>query len=210
MRSLLSGLYFLLRSVIPSVAPQTKLPTLPNIPVRIVVNIIGTGIAIGFSLRFIFANLAEVLGIYGGEVSWGMLGFNLLVAGFAVPAGWLAYRFGNIKVVLLGLISTAILLNFISSIALIGFFIIATIIMAFTLSTVLNGIIPFVLESVSETRAGLGVGIYFGAFGGAISFFDLFFKSIEDLGLRTNIGAISLIIACLFVASSSSKRKTSD
>ncbi|MGF1485893.1 MAG: MFS transporter [Prochloraceae cyanobacterium] len=206
----LLGTATFLRRVIPAVAPETKLTTLPNIPIRIVVNIIGSGIAIGFGLRFIFASLAGVLGIYGGDVGWGMLGFNLLVAGFAVPAGWLAYRFGNIKIVLLGLISTAILLKFISSIASIGFFIIATMIMSFTLSIVLNGMIPFVLESVSTTRAGLGVGLYFGAFGGGISFFDLFFKSIEEPGSIANLGAIALIIACLFVASSSIETKKID
>ena len=193
----LLGAAAFLRQVTPPIPPQSSSETLPKIPVPVVVVVAGVGIPLGWSLRFVMAGLAGYLSQY---VSWGLLGFILLLAIFAIPAGRFAVYVGNTKGVLGAMVLTAVLLQLILS-ASSGFtLVIILLLMAFTFSTVLNGTIPFVLELVPERRAGLGLGIYFGAFGGGISFFDLFFKGFNDVGLQTSCGAISLMFAALFVA----------
>lgn len=193
----LLGATAFLRRVTPPIAPQTDSQTLPRIPVRIVALVVGMGIAIGWSLRFLMAGLAIY---FGQSASSGLLGFSLLLAIFAIPAGHFAVYIGNARLVLGGMVLTAILLKLVLSASSLFTSAIGLILMALALSTVLNGIVPLVLELVPETRAGLGLGIYFGAFGGAISFFDLFFKGLNDLSLQTSLGTISLIVAALFVA----------
>ncbi|MDJ0636692.1 MAG: MFS transporter [Xenococcaceae cyanobacterium MO_188.B29] len=193
----LLGATVFLRRVTPPIAPQNTSQTLPKIPIRIVVLVVGVGIAIGWSLRFLMAGLAIY---FGQSASSGLLGFSLLLAIFAVPAGRFAVYVGNTRLVLGGMILTAILLKLVLSASSIFTLVIGSILMALAFSSVLNGIVPFVLELVPETRAGLGLGIYFGAFGGAISFFNLFFKGLNNLSLQTSLGAISLIVAGFFVA----------
>ncbi len=192
----LLGATAFLRQVTPPIAPQNVSQSLPRIPFRIVALVVGVGIAIGWSLRFLMAGLSIY---FGQSASSGLLGFSLLLAIFAIPAGHFAVYVGNTPLVLGGMMLTAILLKLILSASSIFTLVIGLILMAFAFSTVLNGIVPFVLELVPEKRAGLGLGIYFGAFGGAISFFDLFFKRMNDVGLQTTYGAISLIVAVLFV-----------
>ena len=197
--SLLGAAAFL-RQVTPHIAPKKESQTLPNISPQILAMISLIGIAIGFGLRFLFAGLARVLTINGGNVSLGMLGFSITIAGFAIPAGWLAFKLGNTRTVLAGLVLTAILLQIISLNISTAMLLIAAILIAFTFSTVLNGIVPFILEVLPTSRAGLGIGLYFGSFGGAISFFDLFFKQVNNINLQTNLGAIALIFACFSIA----------
>ena len=192
----LLGAAAFLRKVTPTLPPQIDSKTLPKIPVRIVTLIVGVGIAVGWSLRFVMGGLANYLSQY---TSSGVLRFVLLIAIFAIPAGRFAVYVGNTKGILGAMVLTAILLKLILSAGSSFTLVIVLILMAFAFSTVLNGMIPFVLELIPEKRAGLGLGIYFGAFGGAISFFDLFFKGLNDLGLQTTYGAISLIVAALFV-----------
>ncbi len=192
----LLGAAAFLRKVTPPLPPQIDSQTLPKIPVRIVALIVGVGIPIGWSLRFVMGGLANYLSQY---TSSGVLGFVLLIAIFAIPAGRFAVYVGNTKGILGAIVLTAILLKLILSTSSSFTVVIVLILMAFAFSTVLNGIIPFVLELVPEKRAGLGLGIYFGAFGGAISFFDLFFEGLNDVGLQTTYGAISLVVAALFV-----------
>jgi len=197
--SLLGAAAFL-RQVTPHIAPKKESQTLPNISPQILAMISVIGIAIGFGLRFLFAGLARVLTINGGNVSLGMLGFSITIAGFAIPAGWLAFKLGNTRIILAGLVLTAILLQIISLNISTAMLLITAILIAFTFSTVLNGIVPFILEVLPTSRAGLGIGLYFGSFGGAISFFDLFFKQVNNLNLQTNLGAIALIFACFSIA----------
>ncbi len=197
--SLLGAAAFL-RQVTPHIAPKKESQTLPNISPQILAMISLIGIAIGFGLRFLFAGLARVLTINGGNVSLGMLGFSITIAGFAIPAGWLAFKLGNTRTILAGLVLTAILLQIISLNISTAMLLITALLIAFTFSTVLNGIVPFILEVFPTQRSGLGIGLYFGSFGGAISFFDLFFKQVNNINLQTNLGAIALIFACFSIA----------
>lgn len=202
---ILLGAAAFLRRVTPPITPQINSQTLPKIPVPIVAIVVPLGITIGWSLRFVMGGLAMYLSQY---TSSGLLIFSLLLAIFAIPAGRFAVYLGNTRSVLGAMVLTAILLKLILLASSSLILVIVLILMAFTFSTVLNGVVPFVLKLVPEKRAGLGLGIYFGAFGGAISFFDLFFKSFNDLGLKTSGGAISLIVAALFIALGSRFKKS--
>ena len=196
-----------LRKVMPPPLPQPRAKNLtpkrlPLISPRNLATIVGTGIAIGWGLRFLFATLGPIFATQLGSdrVSSGMLGFSLLLAFTALPAGALASKIGNAKAMLGGLVMTAILLvaiSFNSSMILLA---IGLLLMSFTFSTVLNGMVPFVLDLVPEQRAGLGIGSYFGAFSGAISFFDLFFAGLKTLSLKASFGAIALLLAAVLVA----------
>lgn len=205
---ILLGSAAFLRRVMPPITPQNNSQTLPKISLSLVAIVVSFAIAIGLSLRFLFASLTQILVINDAVVGSGLLGFSIMLAGFAIPAGWLAFYFSNTRVVVAGLILTAILLKLISSTASISILLIGTLLMAFAFSTVLNGIVPFVLELFPEQRAGLGVGVYFGGFGGALSFFDLFFSQTKNLNLLASFGAISLIVACFFVLISSKLQKS--
>lgn len=195
----LLGAAAFLRQVTPPSPPQNQVQTLPKISVGVVIIIVATAIGMGWGFRFLFAGLIQILTVRGHIVSSGMLGFNLLLAGFAVPGGWLAFYFGNGRAILFALVAAIILFQIVFSGSWFAILAIATILMAFALSTLLNGMVPFVLGLVPEKRAGLGLGIYFGSFGGAISFFDLVFTG-NKLSLQASLVTISLIIVSLSLA----------
>ena len=191
-----------LRRVTPPTLPQSTAKSLPSISAQILVVIIGTAVGIGWGLRFIFAVVAQILAAQVGEarVGWGMLGFSVLLALAAYPVGRLASKLGNAQALLAGLIITAILLRIIPSASSSLILAISLILMGFAFSAVLNGMLPLVLALVPRERSGLGMGVYFGAFGAAISFYDLVFIGLSSLGLQSRLGSVSLMLASLFVA----------
>lgn len=193
-----------LRQVMPPASPQlqpTPPQSLPMISPRIVVMIVGTAIAIGWGLRFFFAGLPQIFAtqLPQTQVSSAVLGFNILLAFMALAAGKLASQIGNDRAMFGGLLSTAVLLGillFNSSMILLA---IGVILMSFSFSIVLNGMVPLVLDLVPVERSGLGTGIYFGAFGAAISFFDLVFAGFSTLGLQVSCAAIAMLVASVLV-----------
>jgi predicted MFS family arabinose efflux permease len=193
-----------LRQVMPPASPQpepTQPQSLPMISPRIVVMIVGTAIAIGWGLRFFFAGLPQIFAtqLPQTQVSSAVLGFNILLAFMALAAGKLASKIGNDRAMFAGLLSTAVLLVillFNSSMILLA---IGVILMSFSFSIVLNGMVPLVLDLVPFERSGLGTGIYFGAFGPAISFFDLVFAGFSGVGLQVSCAAIAMLVAIVLV-----------
>ena len=197
----LLGAATVLRQVTPPTPPQPVTKPLPPMSIRTVGVIVGTAVGIGWGLRFIFAVMAQVSAAQLGEAQggWGLLGFSVLLALSALPAGRLASQLGNARVMLGGLVMTAGVLAAIPSVASGLMLSIAVIVMGFAFSAVLNGMVPLVLAVVPGERTGLGLGAYFGAFGGAISFFGLFFARFSGLGLQAGLGALALILASCFV-----------
>ena len=196
----LLGAATVLRQVTPPIQPQPSTKRLPPMSIRVLVVLVGTAVGIGWGLRFIFSVMAQVSAAQLGEASgWGLLGFGVLLALSALPAGRLASQLGNVRIMVGGLVMTALLLAVIPSVASSPLVTIAVILMGFAFSAVLNGMAPLVLALVPGERTGLGFGAYFGAFGGAISFFGLFFSGFSGLGLQASVGAIALILASCFV-----------
>ncbi len=196
------GAAALLRRVTPPTTPQLESKSLSPISSWSLVTIVGTGVSIGWSLRFLFASLSQIFAtqLSQDQVGWGMLGFSLLVALTAIPAGKIASQFGNSRVMFAGLVATAILLVITATTTSIIILLPGMILMSFAFSSVLNGMVPFVLELIPAVRSGLGIGAYFGAFGGAISFFDLFFAQFSTLGLQASLGVIAFLIASFWIA----------
>ncbi|NEO86086.1 MAG: SLC45 family MFS transporter [Spirulina sp. SIO3F2] len=179
----------------------------PTNPIKLPTTILMVGVAVGlgWGLRFLFAALGGQFAILlGGEqVGLGMLGFSLILALSALPAGRLATWLGNSLTMMSGAIATAILavgLVFISQTAL---WVVGLVVMGFALSTVLNGSVPLVLSAFPSDRSGLGLGIYFGAFGGGISFFDAIFKPLKtDVIIQASGAGLALLLAfgCIAIA----------
>lgn len=190
-----------LRRVMPASSPP--LPSENGSPIsrRTLLIIAATGLGMGWSLRFLLASLGQVFAAQLGSdrVTLGMLGFNLLLAIFALPAGKLASRVGNARSMVVAAIATAILLAIIASTSVTVIVAIAIIILGFSFATVLDSMIPFVLGLVPSTRAGLGVGTFFGAFGGSISIAGLAFSGITELSLQAFLGIVCLVVVSLLV-----------
>ena len=199
--TLLAGAAFL-RFVTPPDPPQLEekgdrkslgLPT--------ILTIIGTGIGIAWAFRFLFATLGPVYGTFlADNAKWAMTGFSLGMAVSALPAGKLATKWGNTRAMLTGMGSAIALLLAVMFLPIGVGVAIASVFLAFSFSLILNGMVPFVLGLVPEARSGLGIGLFFGGFSAAMSFFDGIFIGIQGI-LATGIrGAIALAFAGTLIA----------
>lgn len=201
-----------LRQVMPPSTPQPESKSPAPISTGTVALVVGTAIAIGCGLRFLFGCLPLIFTAEFGEgqVSSGMLVFSLLLAFTALPAGKFASKIGNGRAMIAGLLFTAIFLGAIASNAPTIVLVLAGILISFAVSIVFNSMVPFVLELVPGERSGLGIGTFFGASGGASTFFDLVFSGFTDLGAKAGLGAIFFIVASVFVFISQKYRLQGD
>jgi len=181
--------------------PEPSQP-LPGLNARAVVLFVGTAIALGWALRFSLAALGQTSVQWLGEDlgGWGMLGFSVLAALAALPAGKLASWWGNARAMAAGAAATGLLLLAVCFAPSSLLAAIAAVPLSFAFSLTLNSSVPFVLNLVPLERAGLGLGAYFGAFGGGLSFFDLFWTHITAQPERAVGGAIAFVAASALVA----------
>lgn len=207
--ALLGGAAFL-RFVTPPDSPQLEksesvlseeVSVDKNIMLPTVLLIVGTGVGIAWGLRFLFATLGPVYGGFLAEnAGWGMTGFSLGMAIFALPAGKLAVKLGNSRAMLVGIGGAIAMLEMVAFIPS-GFVVaIASVLLAFCFSLVLNGMVPYVLGLVSSGRSGLGVGFFFGGFSAAMSFFDNIFAAVKGIPATGIRGAIALAFAGTLIA----------
>lgn len=199
--ALLGGAAFL-RFVTPPDAPQLEEKSTPaSLGIPTILAIIGTGIGIAWAFRFLFATLGPVYGSFlDSNAGWAMTGFSLGMAICALPAGKLATKLGNTPA-MLGGISVAIAMLLAVATLPVGIGVaIASILLALSFSLILNGMVPFVLGLVPEARSGLGIGLFFGGFSAAMSFFDGIFSTIKGLPTTGIYGAIALAFAGTLIA----------
>ncbi|NES82508.1 MAG: SLC45 family MFS transporter [Moorea sp. SIO2B7] len=169
-------------------APETTEKT--PISFQIMGLILATGISVGWGLRFLIPTISKGITLQLGEsnTKLAMMGFFVALGLAALPAGKLATKLGNSKAMLIGLVATIFslqLLVFIPNGFVTG---IAIFVLVTGFSLVLNGAVSFVLGAVPEQLSGLGIGIYYGGFGGAISLFDFIFSKLG--GIPFTMGAI--------------------
>lgn len=198
----LAGAAVVLRRVTPNTPPHPRsTESLPLMSGLVAIALVGIGISLGLSLRFLFVGISKlfVLNLGAEAVSGGLLGFTLILALSALPAGQIASRIGNSKATIAGLWSTALCLGLSLVVSAKVLFIFGAIALGIAFSLALNGMIPFVLETAPNHRSGLGVGLYFGAFSGAIGFFDVGFARMTDLQPTIGTGILCLILASGFV-----------
>ncbi|MGK7876911.1 MAG: MFS transporter [Xenococcaceae cyanobacterium] len=178
--------------------PETTEPAPISFPILGL--ILGAGISVGWGLRFLIPTISMVLAqqLSKSNHQLAMMGFFIGLGLVALPAGKLAVKLGNSKAMLIGLGTIVVflqLLAFIPNGVVVG---VAVVVLFAAFSLVLNGAVPFVLGLVPAQRVGLGVGMYFGGFGGAISLFEFVFSQLTKM--TPTIGAIGGAIAFLAAA----------
>ncbi|AFY96200.1 MFS transporter [Chamaesiphon minutus] len=111
-----------------------------------------------------------------------------------LPIGLAAKRWGNLQIMLGGLIVLAI--GF-SMLILPGFHAVAVLLLGVGMSCVGVGTIPFALSMVPLSRGGLGIGFYFGGASLAGALFNVFMSVSRQLPLIPGwaVGLVSLAIA---------------
>jgi MFS family permease len=192
---------FALRKVTPPDIPtvETNNPQIPIIKLALI-------FTMGFSLAWSSRLLMDAIGKLwktqlNADVSMLMVGIGLFLAVFSLPAGWIATKFGNYRVIFWGLGFTLlgmILMLYNNTISLIIFIITIP-----SFSCIVNGIIPLIIELTPSRWIGLGIGTYFGGFSLAMTVFGLVFSQPQNvtpvIGLQ--IGTINFMIAggCIFL-----------
>ncbi len=123
-----------------------------------------------------------------------MVLFGMTVAIAALPAGLIAKKIGN-RNAMLGSMGIAILLMLLLPVLGANIAILAP--LAIAISFILNGTIPFALEMVPSHRGGLGVGMYFGGAGLAMSIFGSVFAEPQAITpeFAAFTGAIAFLLA---------------
>ncbi len=156
-----------------------------------------TGISVSWGLRLLIPTVSNILTAELGEANTklAMTLFFVVLGLAAVPAGTIASKLGNSMGMTIGGLGTVIVLLTLLLLPDGLTKVIAIALLVFLFSLVLNGAVPFALCLVPESRGGLGVGMYFGGFGGGISLFDFLGTKLGDLDIET--GAISSSIAFL-------------
>lgn len=125
--------------------------------------------------------------------------FGIAIAIAALPAGAIATKVGNRTVMLYGSTITVMLM------LLMPFFGAQIIVLALLVAAfifILNGTIPFALEMVPPHRGGLGIGMYFGGAGLAMSIFGSTFPDPKAIAPQFSavVSAIAFLVAgvCVF------------
>ncbi|NJM60551.1 MAG: SLC45 family MFS transporter [Oscillatoriales cyanobacterium RU_3_3] len=198
-------------AVLRAVNPDAAVPKSPldlGISERVSIWALGliaaTGASVAWGTRALLERILPVVletQIAGANVKLLMLGVGILMAFAALPAGIIAVRAGNQRVLLGGLLATAVLLLVMALTqgVLVGAIVLAAI---FSYSLVANGTIPFALSLVPPQRGGFGVGVYFGGFSLAMSLYSVVFG--EPLAIPVVkvaiLGAIAFLAAAGCVA----------
>jgi hypothetical protein len=165
------------------------------------------GLASALGTRCLMETLSKSLKLYWPQLDFSsaLAGILLIMALTAVPNGILTTKIGNQRTMLGGLSITivAMIVLAITSSSLLSA--IAMLSIALSFNVLGNGMIPLALGLFPSHRAGLAVGLFFGAFSGGMSLASAIFNppTAIGLGLGATIGIGSLILAAICVGQSS-------
>ena len=125
--------------------------------------------------------------------------FGIAIAFAALPAGAVATKIGNRKTMLYGTAVTVVLMFLMPYIGA-QIIVLALLVAAFIF--ILNGTIPFALEMVPPQRGGLGIGMYFGGAGLAMSVFGSVFQDPKAIApeFAAVLSAIAFLVAGICIA----------
>ncbi len=162
----------------------------------------GVGIALGF--RLLMQSFPQILEtqVVGAPTSLILGGIFLSLALTAVPSGWVASYLGNTLAMLLGLVLMAGLLGFTLYVTHPFAAALIAVGLGASFSLVSNGTIPFALTMVSQSRAGLGTGIFFSGGALASSLFGSLVSQPEAMAASTGAiaGAAAFLAAGICIA----------
>ncbi len=156
-----------------------------------------TGITVSWGLRLLIPTVSQVFTMELGEANTklAMTSFFVVLGLAALPAGKIASQLGNSLGMMIGGWGIVIVLLTLLLLPDGLIKVVAIALLVFLFSLILNGAVPFALSLVPQSRGGLGVGMYFGGFGGGISLFDFFGTKLGNSNVET--GAIASSIAFL-------------
>ncbi len=156
--------------------------------------VLGGSFAWGYRLLFDAVGKFLKVQLSSDNIQLQMVIFGMTAAIAALPAGLIAKNVGN-RNAMLGGIGTVILLMLL--LPLVGANILLLAVLAISCSFILNGTIPFALEMVPPHRGGLGIGMYFGGVGLAMSIFGSVFNQPQTISPQ--FAALMSAIAFLLV-----------
>lgn len=169
-----------------------------SIPALGSIFILGGSFAWGYRLLFSGVGKFLKLQLNTDDIQLQMVIFGITAAVAALPAGVIAKKVGN-RNAMLGGIGVAILLMLL--LPFVGANIIILAALAISTSFVVNGTIPFALEMVPPDRGGLGIGMYFGGVGLAMSIFGSVFTKpqgiLPEFAAFMSAIAFSLVLGCI-------------
>lgn len=212
----LLGAVAFLRSVNPDAA-VSELPPASAISEGVSITALGliavTGMAVAWGSRAMGERILPHVfqtQIAGVDSKFLMAGFTLALAVASLLAGVIAVRLGNQRMLLGGLVATAILLlAMVFSQGLV--MVVATVLaVIFTNSLITTGTVPFALSLVPPLRGGLGVGFYFGGFSLGMSLYSVVFVAPKTIPAVTTtiVGAIAFFVAGVCVVAGDRLKQT--
>lgn len=163
--------------------------------------IFGLGASFAWGYRLLLDAVGKFLKIQlnADNVELQLAIFGIALAFAALPAGAVATKIGNRKTMLYGSGITVILMLLMPYI---GAQILVLALLVGALIFILNGTIPFALEMVPPHRGGLGLGMYFGGAGLAMSIFGSVFQNPKAIApeFAAVVSAIAFLVAGICVA----------
>jgi MFS family permease len=168
---------------------------IPKIPIAKLALILVTGFSIAWGSRLLMDAIGKILKtqLQTNDISLIMLGIGLILAFAALPAGFLAVKFGNRQAMLAGILAT--ILSIILMLNLGAHFLIILLTLG-GFSFIINGAIPYALDLMPQRWAGLGIGMYFGGFSLAMSLFGFVFP----VTITSLVAGVSSILAFLLAS----------
>lgn len=166
----------------------------------------GIGVTLGFRLLMqLFKSLSGQLAPNSGWIV-GSIFISLAIT--AIPAGNLAVRFGNRRIMILGLAVMALICTLTSIVQHEAAAIALALAFGAVFSMVSNGTIPFALSMVPVHKAGLGTGLFFSGGAAAASLFAVLSASLQAAPSRsiTLLCLGALLVAGISIGVSPQKR----
>ncbi len=170
----------------------------PIVPLNVGL-LLGTGLGIAWGLRCLFETLPKVFKLHIPQIDpvLAMVVISLAISASALPGGWFASKYGNQRLILIGIAATSLGLLMIVLLPSYLTIFIAVLLMMLCLSWVTNGAVPFAIGAFPADRSGLAIGLYFGGFSGGISLFSSLFNPVSNLTplLGGILGSIGFLFA---------------
>ena len=163
--------------------------------------IFGLGASFAWGYRLLLDAVGKFLKIQlnADNVELQLAIFGIAIAFAALPAGAVATKIGNRKAMLYGSGVTVVSMFLMPYIGA-PIVVLALLVAAFIF--ILNGTIPFALEMVPPQRGGLGIGMYFGGAGLAMSIFGSTFPDPKAIApeFAAMMSAIAFLVVGICVA----------
>lgn len=157
---------------------QAESPLPISFPGLGLIFVLGGSFAWGYRLLLDAVSKFLKLELNSENIQLQMVIFGITAAMAALPAGLIAKKIGNRNAMLAG---SAVVVLLMLLLPLVGTNILLLAFLAISSSFVLNGTIPFALEMVPPNRGGLGIGMYFGGVGLAMSIFGSVFNQPQAI-----------------------------